>query len=193
MGCFPHPCLLRAPFRFPDHALRLSDSRPLVPAFRPLAPGLSCRSVAVQEEDRNVGQEDILARKLRPLFEQLAQQIDNFTSDISNYYSAVTNGDTILYFADAEYFWVKHILIPFSDKQTADLEAYKADGNTDADVAKFREQLGRQVVVYKHVDGEDDTSRSYTIEQAYADISRTWEKTTFLPEVFICAAAYFCR
>ncbi len=101
--------------------------------------------------------------------EQLASQMESFTDDIQNYYTAASGSDTLLYFADTEYFWVKHILIPLSDEQTAALEDYSAN-HSDAEIKAFRQRLGENVTVYKHVDGEDDTSRSYTIEQAFSDI-----------------------
>ncbi len=102
--------------------------------------------------------------------EQLASQIRSANESIDNYYTAATGSDTVLYFANNEYFWVKHILIPFSDEQTAALNAYK-EHNSDAAVSEYREQLGRRVRVYKHKNGEDDTSRAYTIDEAWADIS----------------------
>ncbi len=102
--------------------------------------------------------------------EELAKQVRAASENIENYYTAATGDDTVLYFADNEYFWVKHILIPFSDDQKSALEKYKAK-NSDAATEAYREQLGKQVRVYKHKNGEDDTSRAYTIDEAWADIS----------------------
>ena len=110
--------------------------------------------------------------------EELARQKAAYTEDISTYYSEATGDTTILYFADEEIFWVKHILIPFSDDQTAALEAYKNAGHSDAEVEAYRRELGMTVEVYKHVDGEEDTSRSYTIQQAWADIKSTMESAS---------------
>lgn len=101
---------------------------------------------------------------------ELAAQKAEFTDDIEAYYTAATGNETILYFADEEIFWVKHILIPFSDEQTAALENYKNAGNSDAAVNAYRERLGAEVEVYKYVDGVKDESRSYTFDQAWADI-----------------------
>ncbi len=101
---------------------------------------------------------------------ELASQRASYNADVQNYYTACSNNETILYFADQEYFWVKHILIPFSDAQTANLEAEKARGKSDAEIEKYRENLGKNVVVYKHKDGENDTSRTYTIAEAYSNI-----------------------
>lgn len=99
----------------------------------------------------------------------LALQRDSFAT-ASNYATAATGSDTLLYFANEEYFWVKHILIPFSDTQTANLAAEKLKGRSDAEIAAYRRQLGDGVQVYKHVDGRDDTSVVYTIGEAFADI-----------------------
>lgn len=105
--------------------------------------------------------------------EELARQKREYKADISTYYSEATGDTTILYFADEEIFWVKHILIPFSDEQTELLEKYKAAGHSDAEVEDYRRSLGMNVEVYKHVDGNADTSKAYTIQQAYADIRAT--------------------
>ena len=101
---------------------------------------------------------------------ELAAQKAEYSDDPAAYHTAATGSETILYFADEEIFWVKHILIPFSEDQTDALEKYKNSGNSDADVKAFRERLGRNVKVYKHVDGNADTSKSYTIYEAWADI-----------------------
>lgn len=101
---------------------------------------------------------------------ELAAQKAEFTEDIEAYYTAATGNETILYFADEEIFWVKHILIPFSDEQTAELEKFKSSGNSDADIERKREELGRSVKVYKHVNGNADTSKEYTIYEAWSDI-----------------------
>lgn len=102
--------------------------------------------------------------------EELARQKSEYKSNIQSYYSDATDGNTILYYADDEIFWVKHILIPFSDDQTAALDSYKKAGHSDAEVEEYRRELGMAVEVYKHVDGEEDTSRTYTIQQAYNEI-----------------------
>lgn len=101
---------------------------------------------------------------------ELQAQKAEFTDDIEAYYTAATGNETILYFADEEIFWVKHILIPFSDEQTKALENYKNAGNSDAAVKAFRERLGRDVEVYKYVDGVKDESRTYTFDYAWSDI-----------------------
>ena len=102
--------------------------------------------------------------------DELDRQVTDFKDDIEAYYDAATANETILYYADDEIFWVKHILIPFSEEQTDALEEYKEDGHTDAEVKAFRRDLGLNVEVYKHKDGDVDTSVSYTIRQAYAEI-----------------------
>ena len=102
--------------------------------------------------------------------DELDRQVTDFKDDIEAYYDAATANETILYYADDEIFWVKHILIPFSEEQTDALEEYKEAGHTDAEVKAFRRDLGLNVEVYKHYGGNADTSVSYTIEQAYAEI-----------------------
>ena len=102
--------------------------------------------------------------------EKLADQKASFDSNIENYYTAAKNNETILYTPNSEIFWVKHVLIPFSDEETARLTEYKK-GHSDAAVEAFRRQLGDNVTVYKHVDGENDTSVAYTIAEAYSEIN----------------------
>ncbi|MBR6789109.1 MAG: hypothetical protein IKM44_04810 [Clostridia bacterium] len=100
---------------------------------------------------------------------ELAEQKRSFDENIENYYTAASGDKTVLYFADSEYFWVKHLLIPFSTEQTTALTEYKKT-HTDAQVEAYRAQLGAQVEVYKHVNGEDDKSKTYSIDEAWADI-----------------------
>ena len=115
-------------------------------------------------------------RAAREAFEEeLERQKREYRDDIQSYYTDATGDTTILYYADDEIFWVKHILIPLSDEQTADLEAYKNAGHSDAQIEAYRRELGMSVKVYKHVDGEEDTSRTYTIQQAYSEIKAVME------------------
>ncbi len=124
------------------------------------------------EAIRNYMGRDVESDDVQTVYnEQLSEQRSNFDSNIQSYYTACGNNDTILYFADEEYFWVKHILIPLSDAQQASLEAEKQRGKSDEEVEAYRENLGKNVVVYKHKDGENDTSKTYTIDEAYDEIS----------------------
>lgn len=86
----------------------------------------------------------------------LAEQMKSF-ADTSSYETAL-NGDTdILYFADSNHFFVKHILVPFSDEQKARLTAYKnsVENVIEGNYEDFRDRLANEITSYEHVDGED--------------------------------------
>lgn len=119
--------------------------------------------------------------------EKLASQRESFRTSIDSYYTAAKNNETILYFADSEYFWVKHILIPFSDDETARLTEYKKT-HSDAAVLEYRRQLGENVTVYKHKDGEADDSESYTIAEAFSEINARMKRA--YGDAFACERTF---
>ena len=102
--------------------------------------------------------------------EEVARQKEAYRADINTYYDEATGDTTILYYADSEIFWVKHILIPLSDEQTAALEAYKNAGHSDAEVKEYRRKLGMNVVVEKFDENGNATGETCTIQQAWSDI-----------------------
>ncbi|MBD5131012.1 MAG: hypothetical protein HDT28_00220 [Clostridiales bacterium] len=102
----------------------------------------------------------------------LNDQKKEYTDDISAFDTAISGGNTtILYYPNANYFYVKHILLPFSDAQKADLDAYVhelehrnlEDNELDELVNAYRESLVQSIKCYPHVDGEDDLSREMTV------------------------------
>lgn len=87
------------------------------------------------------------------------------------YDKAMSAGDTVLYHPNNNHFYVKHILLPFSDAQTASLNAYKSGTNvTKEEVNRFRDRLVENIVCYPHVMGEDDKSKPMTVDQVLAEI-----------------------
>lgn len=111
-------------------------------------------------------------------FESLkSEQKTSYDSDYSAYKTAITSTSSttpVLYFPDSNYFYVKHILIPFSDAQKAELEAYKNDKtHTKAEIEAFRKQMVNGIVAYAHKDGEDDKSRAYTADEIYKEVVNT--------------------
>lgn len=102
--------------------------------------------------------------------EEVARQKEAYRADINTYYDEATGDTTILYYADSEIFWVKHILIPLSDEQTAALEAYKNAGHSDAEVKEYRRKLGMNVVAQKFDENGNATGETCTIQQAWSDI-----------------------
>lgn len=103
---------------------------------------------------------------------QLAYQIATYNNDASAYQTAVKDGSTtMLYYLDDSYFFVKHILLPFSDEQTTKLAEFKADPrNADKDPKAFRASLVNEIVVYPHVDGENDTANPTDVNTVFAKI-----------------------
>lgn len=109
----------------------------------------------------------------------LSEQRALYASDIAAYDSAMSGGSTtVLYHPNNNYFYVKHILLPFSDEQKAELDAYKARSdvaNRQEDEKKelinnFRAQLAKGIVCYPHVNGEDDLSRPMSVDDVMAHI-----------------------
>ncbi len=108
-------------------------------------------------------------------FESLkAEQKTSYDGDYSAYKTAITSTSSttpILYHPDSNYFYVKHVLIPFSDAQTAALKAYKEDKtHSKEEIEAYRKQLVNGIVAYAHKDGEDDKSREYTAEEIFNEI-----------------------
>lgn len=114
------------------------------------------------EDSVTVTSDEVLAEYER----LLTEQVQSYTADISNYYTAAAANSTIYYVPDQNYFYVKHILLPFSSEQTASLTAFKAlNGKTTAEIESYRADLANSIVAYKHVNGENDTANPYTVDQ----------------------------
>lgn len=104
---------------------------------------------------------------------QLTYQVETFTNDQSAYQTALSEGNTtMLYMRDDSYFYVKHILLPFSEKQTAALTDYKNDPkNAGKDYRIMRDtQMVNETVVYAHVNGENDLSNPKTVNEVFDEI-----------------------
>lgn len=109
-------------------------------------------------------------------------------SDASAYETDVKGGNVspMIYYANDDYYFVKHILIPFSESQTAELTAYKNtyDPNTNGSEEKIKEKkesLAKQIMSYEHRDGED-YGQKLTINQIYSDITATMARYTSMED-----------
>ncbi len=98
----------------------------------------------------------------------LEEQMTNY-KDASAYDTAATGDDLVLYKANGNYVYVKHILIPFSDAQQAQLTNIK-NNSTEAEYIKARNNMVNNIVAYKHVDGEDDKSDPLTVDQIWSEV-----------------------
>lgn len=131
------------------------------------------------EDGVSVTEEEILTR----YNSLVATQRTTYTESSSNYDTAATSStENVLYTPDDNYFYVKHILVQFSDEQKAELEAYKNEGlHTKAQIEAFRNTLVKNIVAYKHVDGEDDKTRPMSVYDVYATISSKMSQYKYNP------------
>lgn len=109
----------------------------------------------------------------------LNDQRSKYEADISAYDSAMSGGNTtVLYHANNNYFYVKHILLPFSDDQKAALTEFKNrpeiknlhEDEQKEKIELFREQLVESIKCYPHVDGEDDLNHLMTVDEVMAHV-----------------------
>lgn len=109
----------------------------------------------------------------------LNEQKAQYTADPAAFDSAISGGNTtILYNQNANYFYVKHILLPFSDDQTAALTAFKnrpdiaslEDKEKEARVNAFRADLADAIVAYPHKNGENDLSKPMSVTDVMSHI-----------------------
>lgn len=105
--------------------------------------------------------------------DRLKIQIEAYRDNQEAYQKAVSDDvSSVLYYRDDSYFFVKHILLKFSDEQTAALTAYKNDPlNATNDYTDYRDnQVVNETVVYPHINGEDDLRHPTTVPQVYDEI-----------------------
>lgn len=109
----------------------------------------------------------------------LNEQRSQYSVDISAYDTAMTDGSTtVLYHANNNYFYVKHILLPFSDEQTAALKEFKnradiknlQEKEQKAKIDDYRAWLADSIVCYPHVDGENDTTRPMSVNDVLSHV-----------------------
>ncbi|MCH5164240.1 MAG: hypothetical protein J1F36_04410 [Clostridiales bacterium] len=117
------------------------------------------------ESGVTVTEEEIVAKYNK----MLAEQTSNYSSNESSYDSAATGSDLVLYHANSNYVYVKHILIPFSDAQKTYLTNYKKNHTNEQYLAERQRQVNN-IKAYAHVNGEDDLSRELTVDQIWSEI-----------------------
>lgn len=120
------------------------------------------------------GTVDISASQVNEEFQnRLNEQKLLYNADVSNYVSALSGTDQIYYRPNSDYFYVKHILLPFSDSQTAQLTAYQENpankDNAEGYVA-YRDSLVNEIVVYPHLNGYDDYSNPTTVSNVMTEV-----------------------
>jgi len=102
----------------------------------------------------------------------LSSQFNSFTQNIGSYTSALDGDTLVLYNLDVGQFYVKHILVQFSDEQKQALDAYKADQkHTQQQIDAYRDRLAMQITSYEHRDGYDYVAGGKIgIQQIYGEI-----------------------
>lgn len=109
----------------------------------------------------------------------VSEQKSSYNSSASAYKTAVTGGTTTIYYNPNEtYFYVKHILLPFSDKQTEELAEHAKDPKRK----EFRDSLVDQTVVYEHIKGEDDKTNPKTVKAVFAEVKAAMEAVKSSPK-----------
>lgn len=107
------------------------------------------------------------------------EQRSQFDADAAAFDTAVNDSNTtVLYYPNNNYFYVKHILLPFSDDQTAALTAYKArpdivnlqEKEKNEKVNRYRAQLADAIVCYPHKDGENDMTRPMSVDEVMSHV-----------------------
>ena len=116
------------------------------------------------ESGVSISEEEIVAKYNK----KLAEQVSSYANS-TNYNTAATGKDLVLYRANDNYVYVKHILIPFSDEQTSYLESYKEIHSED-EYLEERARMVNNIVAYEHVNGEDDKSNPLTVSQIWSEI-----------------------
>lgn len=123
-------------------------------------------------DDVNVTKEDVQAE-----YDSLLRSQKERYKNASNFSSDVKGGsvDPIVYYPNGTFYYVKHILVPFSDEQTAALDAYKNGQTTgyvpsDEQIDEYKLKLGGDVTGYEHVDGEN--GKLMKINEILAEIRR---------------------
>lgn len=116
---------------------------------------------------------------------KLAEQKLAF-EDMQAYITALSGTDPVLYHRDAKQFYVKHILIPFTDAQTAQLTAFKESSKHSlAEIKAYRENLAHGITGYAHANGFD-TGKQLSIQTISNEIygtMRQYEGNSYMAEV----------
>ncbi len=104
---------------------------------------------------------------LRTQRDKYSEKIEDFDTDVN-----ADTETTFYYVPDTNrFFYVKHILLQFSEEQTAYLNNLKQNPNYSKEML-LAERAGmvNEIKAYAHVNGEDDTSVAYTANQVFTEI-----------------------
>ncbi|MBO5224571.1 MAG: hypothetical protein J6C23_08685 [Clostridia bacterium] len=104
----------------------------------------------------------------------LAYQQDAFSASADAYIAAAEAGEMILFHPQTNYYFVKHVLIPFSTDQSGYLSNYEtsAAGQQYDNKEEYRAYLATQITGYEHRDGEN-YGEALSVDEIVADIRKT--------------------
>ena len=121
------------------------------------------------EDGVSVSYDEVAAKYRTTLSEQQKLYEEDITS-----YNTDMNGSstTVLYHPVVNYFYVKHILLPFSDEQKEALHAFEnrsdiknlQEDEKKAKIEEYRARLAEAIVCYPHKNGEDDLTRPMSVD-----------------------------
>ncbi len=111
-----------------------------------------------------VGESEPSNEDIKALFDAELQKQKIANKVDSTYASLVKGSEPVLYTPNSNYYYVRHILIPFTDAQKEEIKTY-----TDPD--KGRAEVAKKITGYTHVDGEDDKSKPpKSIDAIYEEV-----------------------
>lgn len=104
----------------------------------------------------------------------LAYQQDAFSASADAYVAAAEAGEMILFHPQSNYYFVKHVLIPFSTDQSGALSNYEnsAAGQQYDNKEEYRDFLASQITGYEHRDGEN-YGEALSVDEIIADIRKS--------------------
>lgn len=117
-----------------------------------------------------VGNVDVTEEDIADAYiKQLTYQTETYGPSREAYQNALSeDSNSVIYMRDNSCFFVKHILLPFSEEQKTNITAWAAKPeNAGKDVAAYRKNMVNAITVYEHVNGEDDLSRPMTVKQVF--------------------------
>lgn len=123
---------------------------------------------AMTEEERK-GKEFVTPEEVQKKYDSLYTTQKNTFQNKDSYIAAVKEDKELLLYRpyNVDYYYVRHILVPFSDAQKA--EFAKGQGLSEQQRIARRNQLAESITSYAHKEGYDDIEGG---EKSLADIRR---------------------
>ena len=110
----------------------------------------------------------------------LAYQQDAYNASIDYYVSDMESGNMVLYHPVSGYYFVKHILVPFSETQKAQITNYQgtAIGQQYKNQEEYRNYLATQITGYEHKDGEN-YGNALTVDEIMNDVKKSISESSY--------------